>query len=52
MDEWVQIIGNWGFPIALSIYLLIYQERKLVALTSAINALNNTMTIISERLKD
>jgi len=51
MDEWAKIIGNWGFPVALSIYLLTRQEAKLGALTKAIDMLNNTMTIIAERIK-
>lgn len=51
MEEWTKIIGNWGFPVALSIYLLTRQEAKLAALTKAIDMLSTTMAIIAERLK-
>ncbi|WP_277584268.1 YvrJ family protein [Psychrobacillus antarcticus] len=35
----VQLIGNFGFPIVLSIYLLHRFERKIEALESAISSL-------------
>ncbi|MDQ0158412.1 YvrJ family protein [Alkalibacillus salilacus] len=33
------LIGNFGFPIAITIYLLIRLEQKLSELTSAIKTL-------------
>ncbi|MBJ7950111.1 YvrJ family protein [Bacillus cereus group sp. N24] len=33
---WVSLIGNYGFPIALTIYLLIRFEKKLEKLTDSI----------------
>lgn len=38
-----EIITNYGFPIFLSIYLLVRTEKKLENLTSAINNLNLTI---------
>lgn len=40
MDEVVSLIGNVGFPIAVSIYLLIRIEGKLENLTTSINNLS------------
>lgn len=37
----VTLIGNVGFPIAVSVYLLVRVEGKLELLTSAINSLVN-----------
>lgn len=39
MDNMVSLIGNVGFPIAVSIYLLIRIEGKLDSLTSSITSL-------------
>lgn len=39
MENIVNIIANFGFPIALSCYLLIRLEGKLERLTESINAL-------------
>lgn len=40
----VTLIGNVGFPIAVSIYLLVRIEGKMEALTNSINGLTNTIT--------
>jgi hypothetical protein len=40
MDGLVGLIGNVGFPIAVSIYLLIRIEGKLENLTTSINNLS------------
>ena len=50
MEEWVKLIGNWGFPLALCIYLLTRQEAKLGALTKAIASLNQTLAVIADRV--
>ncbi|URZ09056.1 YvrJ family protein [Clostridium felsineum] len=39
----VSLIGNVGFPIAVSIYLLVRIEGKIEALTTSINSLTNTI---------
>ncbi|MCH5139062.1 YvrJ family protein [Clostridiaceae bacterium UIB06] len=36
-------IGNMGFPIAVSVYLLVRFEGKLEALTLSINDLSTTI---------
>lgn len=39
----IQLINNLGFPIAISIYLLIRLEKKIVSLEQAIQALSNVI---------
>mgnify|MGYP001329988733 CR=1 FL=1 len=43
MLEMLSVIGNLGFPIAISAYLLIRLEGKLVELTSVIRDLRETI---------
>lgn len=40
---WVAIIGNFGFPIAITIYLFIRFERKLGDLEKVITNLSETI---------
>ena len=47
LNELVNLIGNVGFPVAVSAYLLIRLEKQITTLTSSINKLN---TIISTKL--
>ena len=47
LNELVNLIGNVGFPVAVSAYLLIWLEKQITTLTSSINKLN---TIISTKL--
>ena len=44
MDTLMSIIGNVGFPIAVSVYLLVRVEAKLESLTNSINTLSNVIT--------
>lgn len=46
METLVGLIGNVGFPIAVSIYLLVRIEGKLENLTSSINTLSNVLNKI------
>lgn len=39
MPLWVSILGNFGFPIAITIYLLIRFERKIERLSIMIQDL-------------
>ncbi|WMJ81476.1 YvrJ family protein [Clostridium sp. MB40-C1] len=39
MDEIINIINNIGFPMTLSIYLLLHFEKKIDALTATIRDL-------------
>jgi YvrJ protein family len=47
VNELVNLIGNVGFPVAISGYLLIRLEKNIGSLTASINKLN---TIISTKL--
>jgi hypothetical protein len=44
----VNLIGNVGFPIAISVYLLVRIEGKMDTLTSSINNLSNVITNINK----
>ena len=48
MDNFVQIIGNVGFPIAISVYILMRIEGKLEVLSNSINNLSNVMSKIEK----
>lgn len=43
MTEIVELIKDIGFPIAISVYLLVFQDRKLQSLETAIN--NNSYVL-------
>lgn len=43
MDNFQSIIANLGFPIAISLYLLVRIEAKLQSLTDSINDLSNNI---------
>ncbi|MBN1039295.1 YvrJ family protein [Clostridium botulinum] len=47
INELVSLIGNVGFPVAVSAYLLIRLEKQLNSLSASINKLN---TINSTKL--
>ena len=47
VTAFVSLITNVGFPVAVSVYLLIRLEKQIIGLTSSINKLN---TIISAKL--
>lgn len=48
MDAIVSLIGNVGFPIAVSIYLLVRIEGKLESLTSSINNLSSVINTMEK----
>lgn len=48
-SELMSMIGNMGFPIAVSVYLLVRFEGKLEVLT---NSINNLSTVITSIAKD
>lgn len=48
MDALISLIGNVGFPIAVSIYLLVRIEGKLESLTSSINNLSSTINTMDK----
>ena len=43
MDDLQAIIANLGFPIAISLYLLVRIEGKLQGLTDSINELSKNI---------
>lgn len=46
MEDLVNLVANMGFPIAVSIYLLVRVEKKLEGLTNSINNLSQTINSI------
>lgn len=42
-SEWVMIIGNFGFPIAITMYLFIRFEKKIENLEMSINQLSDVI---------
>lgn len=48
MEAFQTIISNLGFPIAISLYLLVRIEGKLQALTDSINALSHNIINMSK----
>lgn len=45
--ELISLMGNLGFPVAITAYLLVRLEKQINSLASSINKLN---TIISAKL--
>lgn len=43
LPPWVALLGNFGFPIAISIYLLVRFERKIENLEIVIAELSNAI---------
>ena len=48
MKELVDLIANIGFPIAISIYLLVRVEKKLEGLTNSIRTFVIVMSLIAQ----
>jgi Trk-type K+ transport system membrane component len=48
---WVAIIGNFGFPIAITIYLFIRFERKLGELEKVITNLSESINKLTIKSK-
>lgn len=49
MPDWILILGNFGFPIAITVYLFMRFEKKLEKLESVILQLGQ---IIKDSRKD
>ena len=47
MNEFIQLIGNLGFPIAVTAYLLVRIESKLNQLTDSIHELTTAIKSIN-----
>ncbi|MDP4144238.1 MAG: YvrJ family protein [Bacillota bacterium] len=48
MDNIVTLVGNVGFPIAISVYLLVRIEGKLENLTNSITTLSNVINSLQK----
>ncbi|MFF1995379.1 YvrJ family protein [Bacillus mycoides] len=42
LEMWASLLGNFGFPVVITIYLLIRFEKKLDKLTDIIDDLKDT----------
>ncbi len=49
MEEIISQIANFGFPIVLSVYLLVRVEGKLEKLTESISELSKTIASMDRR---
>lgn len=53
MEQVTTLIENLGFPIVLSVYLLVRFEKKIDLLNESISALNNTIVeLLREKIED
>lgn len=50
MDEFIAMVGNTGFPIAVATYLLIRVEGKLSELTKAIMDLREAIITLQSHI--
>ena len=48
MEPFQTLVANLGFPIAISLYLLVRIEGKLQALTDSINKLSSNIVQLSK----
>lgn len=49
MEEILNLVGNFGFPIAVSAYLLVRIERKLNELSTSIMELAKVIAVLEVR---
>ncbi|MFN2781551.1 MULTISPECIES: YvrJ family protein [Bacillus] len=42
-EEIMTVVGNFGFPLVLAVYLLLRFEKKIESLTEAINHLRSVI---------
>ncbi|MGM9944570.1 MAG: YvrJ family protein [Lysinibacillus sp.] len=43
VPQWITLVGNFGFPIAITIYLFLRFEKKIEKLEDVIIQLNDTI---------
>ncbi|KGO15480.1 YvrJ family protein [Clostridium botulinum] len=51
-EQLIKLISDVGFPIAVSLYLLLRIEKKLDEITKALTILDKTITSIMKQQKD
>jgi hypothetical protein len=47
--QWIMIIGNFGFPVAITFYLFMRFERKLDALEKVIIGLSREINALNRK---
>lgn len=52
MQEWVQLISNVGFPIAVCVIMMIQNNKTLETLNNSINQLCAKVDILIDRKTD
>ncbi|GGJ77226.1 YvrJ family protein [Virgibacillus salexigens] len=48
VPTWITLIGNFGFPIAITVYLFVRFERKLDKLETVIMQLSEVIKAINK----
>ncbi|APH14302.1 yvrJ family protein [Clostridium sporogenes] len=51
-DQLIKLISDVGFPIAVSLYLLLRIEKKLDEITKALTSLDKTITSVMKQEVD
>ncbi|RHW64762.1 YvrJ family protein [Clostridium botulinum] len=51
-EQLIKIVSDVGFPIAVSLYLLLRIEKKLDEITKALTSLDKTITSAMKQEKD
>ncbi|EPY2276213.1 YvrJ family protein [Clostridium sporogenes] len=51
-EQLIKLISDVGFPIAVSLYLLLRIEKKLDEITKALTSLDKTITSVMKQQKD
>ncbi|WP_061330197.1 YvrJ family protein [Clostridium botulinum] len=51
-DQLIKLISDVGFPMAVSLYLLLRIEKKLDEITKALTSLDKTITSAMKQEKD
>jgi len=51
-EQLIKLISDVGFPIAVSLYLLLRIEKKLDEITKALTTLDKTITSVMKQQKD
>lgn len=49
LEQWVFLMGNFGFPVLITVYLLIRFQKKIEELTAVINTLTNSIDRINSK---
>ncbi|WP_090042778.1 YvrJ family protein [Clostridium frigidicarnis] len=50
MDDMVSLVSNVGFPIAITIFLLIRMEKKVDGLSTSISKLSTSVEKLIEKI--